>query len=242
MVNFYLHGDLGQVIGEKWTLNVGSPIEGLKAIDVNTKGKLRRYLNSKDKGDMYRFYIKDESNHLTREELGIPCGANDVHVVPIIEGANSGWAKIGIGVGILALAIVTGGIGSAAGGWAATAATADASGSLTVAGLFAVSISTSLILGGISQLLTPTKKNNGELDSNIFQGSVAGAQQGGCVPVIYGTALVAPIPISIKFTNVPYNTTTNTYIGTLQAIGLPGGGTEYVPGGTVPVQTTSDNG
>ena len=241
MVNIYLHGALGQEFGEKWTLNVGSPAEALRAIDVNTRGRFRRYFNQQNRAALYRFYIKNEDNHLTKDELNSPIGRNDFHVVPIVEGANSPWAKIGIAALIIASFWIPGVQGFLyTAGTAATATTAATAGSFTMAGLFAVSIASSLLLGGIAQLLTPTKKQEGQLNSNVFQGNIAAGQQGGSVPIVYGTALVAPTPVSIKFNNVDYSVTANTYIGAVQIMGLPGGGYIYAPFATTPIQTSSD--
>ena len=226
LVNIFLHGALGQEFGSEWKINAIHPAEALRGIDVNTKGRFRRYLQAQGKGAFYRMYLKDENNHIGAEELTCPSGANDIHLVPVVEGSNSGWGKILTGVALLA----------------ATGAVAFFSGGTIQLWQYTVPIAGSLILGGITQLLTPVKKSGGELNSNVFQGNVATAQQGGSVPIVYGTALVSPIPVSIKFRNVPYSTTFNTYVGTLQVIGLPGGGTEYIGGPTMPVQTTSDGG
>ena len=228
LTNIYLGGVLGKKFGTKWSLCVGTPAEALRAIDVNTKGAFLQYLNQQGKAKYYKVALGRKDQLLDAEELVHPSGANDIYIWPTIRGKNSGAAKIIIGVVLVAAVIATAG---GAFGAAAAAYVAHGTG-LVIAGIVA-GIGTSLILGGISQLLAPSQKNNGQYNSNVFQGSIAAGEQGGSVPVVYGKALVAPTPISVWFNNVDYNITQNAYVGTLQVAQLPGGGYEYIPANPV---------
>ncbi len=223
LVNVYLGGALGKRFGSKWQLAVSSPAEAMHAIDVNTKGEFRRYLWTTGKHRFYKIALQSKDKLIDpRTESRNRSGSSDIYILPTIAGANSGAGKIIAGVALLAL------LWWNPAGWFYAAATATSAGGLTIAGDVALSLGASLILGGISQLLAPHRKDDGELNSNNFQGSIAAGVQGGCVPVVYGTALVAPNPISIWFGAVDYNTTQNAYVGALQLANLPGGGYEYV--------------
>jgi predicted phage tail protein len=237
LTTIHLGGKLGKLFGETWRLAVSSPAEAIRAIDVNTKGKLVRYLAEKGRTRYYKVSLQDRHHLLTAPELASRSGNSDIYIWPTVSGRGSGTAQLIAGILILAvITVFTFGVGGAVGsafysaGTAATATAAATAGGLTALGTIAVGIGVSLVLGGISQLLAPTAKDSGGggLGSNIFQGTIAAGQQGGCVPVVYGTALVSPIPIGIWFGNVDYSTTANAYVGITDLIGLPGGGYEAV--------------
>ena len=233
LTNIYLGGVLGKRFGEKWTLSVSSVGEAIHAIDVNTRGALVRYLTDK-KDKYYKVALQSKDQLLGEDELRNPVGTRDIYIWPTIRGRNSGWVKIVIGAILIAAAIATNTE------WFALNFPATFNVVAGTVSTIAASIGTSLVLGGISQLLAPHQNQNGQLNSNNFQGTVAAGQQGGSVPVVYGKALVAPIPISIWFNAVDWNTTTNAYVGQLQSIGLPGGGMEYVPSTPAPVTNDTE--
>jgi predicted phage tail protein len=235
LTNIYLGGVLGQKFGEKWRLAVSSPAEAIQAINVNTRGKLIEYLGLEGKSSYYQIALDRKDQFIEASELRNRSGSCDIYILPAIQGQSSGWGKILIGAVLIAAVVVsqqyellgyTAGVNGAAGTTAAWAT--------TTYGIVAA-VGTSLLLGGISQLLAPHKNQQGELNSNSFQGTIAAAQQGGPVPVCYGKALISPSPISIWFTAVDWNTTANAYVGTLQAVNLPGGGTEYISVAPSPV-------
>lgn len=229
-----LGGKLGKLFGETWRLAVTSPADAIRAIDINLKGKLMAYLVRAGHQKYYKVSLKDRENLLDGSELGHRSGNNDIYIWPTVKNRSSGAAKIIAGVIILAIVtIVTWGGGTAfvAPGVAATAGTAGSAGGLTLLGTVAVGLATSLILGGIAQLLAPNPNDNsgGGLGSNVFQGTIEGGAQGGCVPIVYGTALVsAPLPISLWFENVDWSTTQNAYVGATTIADLPGGGHEVI--------------
>lgn len=210
MVNVYLGGELGQLFKPSWRLSVASPAEAIRAIDINTKGKLRRYLQTDGYAKYYRISLQEETKDIWPQEIMNPSGNCDIYILPVIGGANSGVGKIIVGALLITAAIVL-----------------AATGNIPTAGVvfnIAFSLGTSLILGGIAQLLAPHQQQNGELGSAVFQGTVNAGAQGGSLPVVYGKALVAPLPISIWFNNVDYLTTQNQFAGIATVTDLPGGG------------------
>jgi predicted phage tail protein len=225
MVNIFLTGKLGILFGKKWTLDVTSPAEGVRAIDINLKGKLREYLNGEGAKKYYKVAIQKKDNVLDKEEIGNPSGRGDIYIMPTIRGANSGAGKILAGIALIAVAVLAGPAGWAIAGQGAGLLGAAASG--IVAGLGA-----SLILGGVMQLLTPVPKISESSDStqqssNIFQGNASAISQGGAVPVVYGRALVSPMPICISLTNTDQVTSQSTDVGTVSTYYADDGSVQY---------------
>ena len=93
-----------------------------------------------------------------------------------------------------------------------------------------------MVLGGITQLLTPAPNfnNNAEGESrgsNLFGGNASTITQGGGVGLVYGRALVTPMPVSISFDNTdqikPDAAGTVTYCEKVS--GTDGDLVQYVP-------------
>lgn len=233
LTKVYLVGSLGKALGrELWELDVTSVSEALRAIDINTRGGLERYLRGPGAKRHYKIALQKKTNLIDiKEEVHNRSGRSAIYIMPTIKGRNDGWGKVAAGVVILALAwwnpygwAYTAGAVAGAGG-AATSA------SLTIAGSLAVGFGVSLVLGGITQLLTPTARSPQEAaeqkNSTTFQGNAATVVQGGCVPVVYGRALVTPIPVSITVDNDDLSTTSAGEEGVIEETDLNGGGIQY---------------
>lgn len=234
LVNIYLEGALGQQFRPHWRLAVSSPAEALRAINVNTKGKLYQYLVRDGKHAYYQISLQNRESLIGEDEVTHKSGECDIYVSPVIKGANSGVGKIIAGVVIIAAAIF---LDVVTFGGASSLTPAEAA---LVGTLFGVGAS--LVLGGVSQLIAANRRNpnDGQLNSNSFQGTATAATQGGCVPVVYGKALVRPMPVSIWFYAVSYDTTANQYIGFVTPTPVAGGALQWVAGGNgVPVTTPS---
>jgi len=124
--------------------------------------------------------------------------AEDISIIPVVAGAGGGTGQILAGVGLIALAVVTGGIASAG------VALGGFMGIGTV-GTAVVAVGASLVLGGVAQLLTPAAQEltstgadsaSDPRKSYSFSGVQNTSRQGTPVPVIYGEALVGSIVIS----------------------------------------------
>ena len=199
-VKIHLLGKLGQVIGREWEIFAENPAEAIRAIDINTKGKLREYLSGDGGKKFYRVSLQKNSakSSLEAQELYNKSGSSDIYIVPVVNGSNSGWGKILAGVVLL---VVSYGFG--AGFFGAATSTMAKFGAA-----FTMSMGAALVLGGISQLLTPTSKEGEEMkSSSVFQGNATTVYQGGCVPIVYGRTLVTPMPIGIAFSSDKIGTT-----------------------------------
>lgn len=137
---------------------------------------------------------------LTMNELHHPAGQQEIKIVPVLAGAGGGTGQILAGIGLIALAVVTGGIASAG------VALGGFMGIGTV-GTIVVGIGASLVLGGVAQLLTPvpeinmpgsnnSNNNNDPRKSFSFSGVQNTSRQGLPVPIVYGETLVGSVVIS----------------------------------------------
>lgn len=223
LTKIYLTGRLGQLFGKEWELDVFSPAEAVRAININTKGKFREYLE-KHKDKFYKVAIQNKKNLLNKEELANRSGHSDIYIMPALKGRSSGIGKILAGVALIALTFATAG--------AAAALLGVTKGVIVGVGL---SLGGSLVLGGITQLLTPTPNfganagdNSEDRQSTLFQGNAASIFQGGSVGLIYGRGLVAPMPICISAGTADVPTTASTSIGSVEVVDLNGGGQEYI--------------
>lgn len=194
LTTIHLGGKLGQLFGKRWDLMVASPAEAIRAIDVNLKGELRKYLFKQGKTKFYKVGVGKKDALIEEKELGNRSGNSTIHISPVAKGRNSGVGKIFAAVAIAVATFYT--FGTA--GIFANAA-------LATAGYAAAA---SLAIGGVVQLLTPTPNfnQNAEGDSRgdgstFFQGGATAISQGGAIGLVYGRALVTPMPISISTNN-----------------------------------------
>lgn len=123
---------------------------------------------------------------LDAEELHHPSGQQVIRIVPVLTGARA-VGRILAGVALLSLSFIP---GFAA--WAGPTAYALITG-----------VGASLVLGGVSQLLTPVPKMPTGEDSAqdprksfSFSGVQQTSRQGVPVPVVYGRTLVGSVVIS----------------------------------------------
>lgn len=180
MKRIFLHGYLGRMFGKYWNLDVKSVKEAMEAININTKGKFRKYFLTKGRSKLY--YVK-LGNYITNEpeELCANCGeSTDIHIFPYVYG-QSGVVKIIVGIVLIVVGVL------AKQPWM-------------------IKVGVSLIIGGIVTLLTPIPNwggfNAGEQGvSNIFDGNGLIANQGFVIPIVYGRMAVNPIPISVSLRN-----------------------------------------
>ena len=133
-------------------------------------------------------------------------------ITPVIAGAGGIGAKIGIGIGLIAISFLLPGAGifgttsifgvSAAG---ATGAGVVAGGAFATAlGSAFSAMGASLILGGIAQAISPSQtyssaergKDAARFESFTFSGITNTAQQGLPVPICYGRAYIGSAVIS----------------------------------------------
>ena len=213
-----VYGPLAKFVGQRRFLaEISSAGEAVRMLLANFPG-LERHMADQH----YKVIVDGIESEL--EEINYPA-SQTIKIVPVLGGAGGGVGKIVAGVALIAAAIV---IGPAAGGFlglgAGLGGTTGAGAALSmglVGGGFATAVGAvgaALVLGGVSQLLSPTPQlaqigpasmNPGggrtttsegtELDpqeSYSFSGIQNVSKQGVAVPVVYGETIVGSVVIS----------------------------------------------
>ena len=179
-----LYGQLAKFIGKRVLhADVATAAEAVRFLLANWP-ELEAHMSDQH----YRVSIG--TYDLDLEELHDPAGAAPISIVPVVAGAGA-VGRILAGVAIIAFAIVTAGAGLIAGlGLGFGASTAISIGL----------VGASLVLGGVSQLLTPVPKagkdDNDPRKSYSFSGVQNTSRQGTPVPVVYGETIVGSVVIA----------------------------------------------
>jgi len=182
-----LYGQLAKFIGRRvLEADVATAAEAVRMLVANFPG-LEQHMAEQ----YYRVTVG--TYDLGLDEIHDPAGQQDIKIVPVVAGAGGGALKIAIGVALIAGAFFTGGATIGLLGLAAPIAV-----STVLAG-----VGFSLLLGGVSQLLTPVPKVPQGPDTADdprktynFSGIQQTSRQGVPVPVVYGLTLVGSVVIS----------------------------------------------
>lgn len=174
MKTICLHGWLGKRFGTKFTMEVASPAEAIRALCSQFKGLAQMLAN-----DANGFTVWVDKDNVRDEMLQSPFSQKEtLHIVPVVSGAkDASVGQIILGIVLVAASFYTFGVSN--GFYAA----AFAKGLMT--------FGTALIVGGISQMLfAPPAMQVSEKPENkpsyAFNGPVNTIQQGNCVPILYG--------------------------------------------------------
>lgn len=173
-VTVKLTGILGRRFGREWQLNINSPSEALRAIGCQVEGFAKFLYESADNGIVYRVVDGDPAG-LAEEELQFGLKTKTLVIAPIVQGAG-GFGRILLGAALIGAAFLV------PGGFLGL--------SSTTIGL----IGGSLVLSGISQLLSPTPKTPKEgekRESYLFDRAAGTGSQGTPVPILFGQRLVS---------------------------------------------------
>jgi predicted phage tail protein len=193
-----VYGRLAKFLGQRvFEADVANAAEAVRFLVVNFP-QLEKHMADQH----YRVSVGKYA--LTMDELHDPAGQQEIKVIPVLVGAGGATGKILAGIGLIALSFLLPGAG-AFGTFSIFGQAATAGGILTGIGTAASLVGASLILGGVSQLLTPTPKinqpgtpqdNNDPRKSYSFSGIQNTSRQGTPVPIVYGETLVGSVTIS----------------------------------------------
>ena len=193
LVTVKLYGHLRKRFGSDFEFDITVISEVINALQANLAGFKQHLIKHNQPG--YKVIV-DNRPVMDMRELGLCVGsAKVVKIIPVVKGASGkGIGQIILGVALIGLAAF-GGVAAIAGSFGASAATAS---SLTTGvALFGAS----LLLGGISSLLSPVPKStNSKQANNIGISPTNTIQQGQRIPIVYGKMLVEGLPISVKIT------------------------------------------
>lgn len=201
MTTVYLYGHLGRRFGHRWSLDVSSPAEAVRAIMAN-RPDFHAYMIQHSAPGYQVFVGQDPVRGADR--LGDPIGRQAIKIVPVIAGAAKD-PTIGIIVGaiIVIAAVVSFQYYAVPLGLTTAAGTLTVTGQLVMAAGF---MGAGMVAGGISQLLagTPQAPGISEKEANrpsfMFSGVVNTTAQGHPVPVGYGRMRVGSAVISAGIT------------------------------------------
>ena len=210
-----LYGALAKFVGQRRFLaEINSAGEAIRMLLANFPG-LEQHMADQH----YKVIVDNYDSEL--EEINNPASQR-IQIVPVLGGAGGGAGKIVAGVALVAAAILLAPAGAAvlgiagAGGGAATAAGFTLG---IAAANLAATVGVALILGGVSQLISPTPQlgtigplggvggtgrrqtstEGTEFDpqeSYSFSGIQNTSKQGVPVPVVYGETIVGSVVIS----------------------------------------------
>ena len=205
-----VYGALKERLGGQGTfeLDVFNAAEAIKALCSNFPGLDKWFVDSGEDGIAYKVLLGETEIGETEvgedncENLFYPWSEKEVfHITPVLvgSGGRGGWGRSILGAVLIGAAfMIPGGAAIAQAGFMKGGITFGAG----AAGFFAKSaiyIGAGLILGGISQLLTPVPKAPPEankLQSFSFSGIQQTTQQGGPIPIIYGKCFVGSAVLS----------------------------------------------
>ena len=188
-----LYGELANFVGHKeFEVKVETLSQAVSFL-INNFAGIEEYMNPK-------YYQVKVGNYLIDEtEIHHPIGQEDIHFVPVIQGAGRGIGKILLGGALIALSFGVGGVfanplafGAKGFGFASAGLGAKA----------AFGIGAGLLLSGVSDMLFPVPKLpdfNSEQDPRIsfnFSGTQQTTRAGTPVPLVYGEIFTGSVVIS----------------------------------------------
>ncbi len=206
-----VYGALRKRLGQcRFEFDVATPAQAIKALCVNFSGLEKWLMDSEKDGVGYRVTVGKE--HITDDlsPLVMPWSEKEVFsITPVVAGAGRGGGMIAVGIGLVALAVVTGGtsIAFSAGGFSALGTAATATTAATAATFSATlaaaagNIGLFLVLGGIAQALSPQPEPTSldesvQLESFTFSNVVNTSKQGLPVPIAYGRVFAGSAVLS----------------------------------------------
>ena len=184
-----LYGELAKFVGYRvLEADVASAAEAVRFLLANWP-ELEQHMAKQ------HYRVRTAAHDLGEDDLHNPMG-QELRIIPVIAGAGA-TGRILIGIALIAASFF---FPAAAGATAALKIGASTFSSFGAAVFFA---GTSLVLGGIAQLLTPTPKLTQGIDSEgdprksfSFSGIQNTSRAGVPVPVVYGETLVGSVVVS----------------------------------------------
>jgi len=188
-----LLGELGKKFGRAFTLDVTTPAEAIRALCVNIPGFEQHLAQSQQRNVGYK--VIQGKDELDANGLLLPLGRQDLKIVPVVMGSGGNLGRVIVG-GALIFAATFNPLGFF-GGTALLTGTAAT---------IAVAVGTSLVISGVTGLLSPAPKTPSLQDrpdnkpSYVFNGAVNTISQGYPVPVGYGRMIVGSAVVSAAIT------------------------------------------
>jgi len=188
-----LYGELAKFVGHKEFEVKADTLSHAVSFLINNFAGVEEYMSPK------YYQVKIGNYAINENEIQHPIGQEDIHFIPVIQGAGRGLGKILLGGALIALSFGVGGVfanplafGAKGFGFAAAGMGAKA----------AFGIGAGLLLSGVSDMLFPVPEMpefSSEQDPRIsfnFSGTQQTSRAGTPVPVVYGEIFTGSVVIS----------------------------------------------
>ncbi|MAK52181.1 hypothetical protein [Marinobacter sp.] len=189
-----LYGELANFVGHNEFVVKADTLGHAVSFLVNNFEGIEKYMNPK----YYQVKVGDYA--INEEEIHHPIGQQDIHFVPVIQGAGGNTGKILLGGALIAVSM------GAFGAFGAKAISFGASGTgfagASLGAKAAFGIGAGLALSGVSDMLFPLPKMpefKSEQDPRIsfgFSGTSNTSRAGTPVPICYGEIITGSVVIS----------------------------------------------
>ena len=194
-VKVKLLGELGRKFGRSYEFMALSPKEVLSALSNQLDG-FRDYLRGAHENGVFFKLVTADPEGIDYNECMMPC--DTLVIAPVITGAGGSGMSIGkilLGAVLIGLAFIPG-VGTAV--LTAAQVAAGTTAGFTAIGSVMFGIGSTLLFGGIAELLTPTPKQPKETEQSfLFDRAVDLTSQGLPIPLLYGEFLAAsPLVVS----------------------------------------------
>ena len=189
-----LYGELAKFVGHKEFEVKADTLSHAVSFLINNFAGVEEYMSPK------YYKVKVGNYAIDENEIQHPIGQEDIHFIPVIQGAGRGLGKILLGGALIALSFGVGGVfanpltigGKGFFGFASAGLGAKA----------AFGIGAGLLLSGVSDMLFPVPEMpefSSEQDPRIsfnFSGTQQTSRAGTPVPVVYGEIFTGSVVIS----------------------------------------------
>ena len=187
-----LYGDLAKFVGERvLEADVANAAQSVRFLIANWP-KLERYMADRH----YKVVVNDWE--LTEEELHYPTGQSDIQIIPVVGGAGGNTGRIIVGALLIGASFFFPGAGMF--GTTSFLGSSTATGFWAGVGTMTSAIGASMVLSGVSGLLTPIPTiPEHEQDPRLsfsFSGIQNTSRAGVAVPIIYGETICGSVTIS----------------------------------------------
>lgn len=197
-----VYGSLAKFLGQRvFRAAVDTPVEAVSFLRANFEGLAAHMADYDYKVLVGTLELQAGSNP---EQLSYPAGQDEaISIVPVLGGAGGrGVGSILAGIALIGASFLFPGAGMFGAGMGVFGPLAPgAISTLTTIGTAISAVGASLVLGGVSQMLTPVPEtpsfeSDPQSDPASFSGIQNVGRQGVPVPVVYGETLVGSVVIS----------------------------------------------
>ena len=189
-----LYGELAEFVGHKEFEVKADTLSHAISFLVNNFEGIEKYMNPK----YYQVKVGDYA--VNEEEINHPIGQQDIHFVPVIQGAGGNTGKILLGAALIAVGM--GAFGAFAGKAVSFGAKGIGFSKAALGAKAAFGIGAGLVLSGVSDMLFPLPdipEFKSEQDPRIsfgFSGTSNTSRAGTPVPLVYGEIITGSVVIS----------------------------------------------